>query len=44
LSLSQREGAGKAGYPLIPAVRVQKKSTRQNHRISQIQAFPARWL
>src|SRR5690348_4780367 len=29
-----REGAGKAGYPLIPMVRVQQKSTRQNHRFS----------
>jgi len=39
-----REGAGKTGYPLIPAVRVQQKSTRQNHRISQYPAFPARWF
>src|SRR4051812_19215082 len=33
-SLLGREGAGKTGYRLIPAVRVQQKSTRQNHRIS----------
>jgi hypothetical protein len=34
------EGAGKTGYPLTPAVRVQQKSTRQNHRISQISGLP----
>jgi hypothetical protein len=30
-----REGAGKAGHRLMPMVRVQKKSTRQNHRFSR---------
>jgi hypothetical protein len=39
-----KEGAGKARYPLIPMVRVQQKSTRQNHRISQISGLPAQWL
>ena len=34
------EGAGKAGYPLIPMVRVQQESTRQNHRLSQITGLP----
>src|SRR5690349_24760497 len=38
------EGAGKAGYRLIPAVRVQQKSTRQNHRSAEYPAFPARWF
>ena len=39
------EGAGKAGRRLAPAVRVQQKSTRQNHRLSRVHpAFPARWL
>ena len=43
-TLRMKEGAGKAGYPLIPMVRVQQKSTRQNHRISQISGLPAQWL
>jgi hypothetical protein len=33
--LSKREGAGKAGHRLAPMVRVQQKSTRQNHRFSR---------
>jgi hypothetical protein len=38
------EGAGKTGYQLIPMVRVQQKSTRQNHRLSRDNpAFPAQW-
>jgi hypothetical protein len=41
--LSEREGAGKAGHRLAPMVRVQQKSTRQNHRFSrEYPAFPAR--
>jgi len=37
------EGAGKTGRRLAPMVRVQKKSTRQNHRCSRDHpAFPAR--
>jgi len=43
-SLFQTEGAGKTGRRLAPMVRVQQKSTRQNHRFSRIRpAFPARW-
>jgi hypothetical protein len=38
------EGAGKAGYRLIPMVRVQQKSTRQNHRSAAYPAFPAQWF
>jgi hypothetical protein len=39
----QTEGAGKTGRWLAPAVRVQQKSTRQNHRHSREHpAFPAR--
>jgi hypothetical protein len=42
---SSREGAGKAGHRLMPMVRVQKKSTRQNHRFSRgYPAFPAQWF
>jgi hypothetical protein len=38
-----QEGAGKAGRRLTPMVRVQQKSTRQNHRCSRNRpAFPAR--
>src|SRR5215471_19061434 len=33
---SYREGAGKAGCPHAPMVRVQQKSTRQNHRYRRI--------
>jgi hypothetical protein len=44
MSALEREGAGKAGYPPIPMVRVQQKSTRQNHRISQISGLPAQWF
>ena len=41
----KREGAGKTGHRLVPMVRVQKISTRQNHRCSRkYPAFPARWL
>jgi len=40
IALELREGAGKAGYRLIPMVRVQQKSTRQNHRFSQITGLP----
>jgi hypothetical protein len=39
-TLSRAEGAGKTGYQLIPAVRVQQKSTRQNHRLSPISGLP----
>ncbi|MGY3452086.1 hypothetical protein ACVILH_004428 [Bradyrhizobium sp. USDA 4353] len=35
-----RRGAGKTGYRLIPAVRVQQMSTRQNHRFSPISGLP----
>src|SRR5258708_5985733 len=43
LSSRIREGAGKAGHRLAPMVRVQQKSTRQNHRCSRgYPAFPAR--
>jgi len=35
LSSRIREGAGKAGHRLAPMVRVQQKSTRQNHRFSR---------
>jgi len=39
------EGAGKAGHRLAPMVRVQQKSTRQNHRLSrEYPAFPARMV
>jgi hypothetical protein len=34
-TLQKREGAGKTGHRLAPMVRVQKKSTRQNHRLSR---------
>jgi len=34
-TLFRTEGAGKTGRRLAPMVRVQKKSTRQNHRFSQ---------
>jgi hypothetical protein len=44
ITLVIMEGAGKAGYRLTPAVRVQQKSTRQNHRLSQYPAFPAQWF
>ena len=41
----KNEGAGKTGHRLMPMVRVQKKSTRQNHRCSRkYPAFPAQWL
>jgi hypothetical protein len=44
-TLQKREGAGKTGHRLVPMVRVQKKSTRQNHRLSRgYPAFPAQWL
>ena len=43
-TLFRTEGAGKAGRRLAPMVRVQQKSTRQNHRFSRIRpAFPAQW-
>jgi hypothetical protein len=32
---SGHKGAGKAGHRLMPMVRVQQKSTRQNHRFSR---------
>ena len=39
------EGAGKTGRRLAPMVRVQQKSTRQNHRFSRNHpAFPAQWF
>ena len=39
------EGAGKTGRRLAPMVRVQQKSTRQNHRLSRNRpAFPAQWF
>ena len=42
---SHGEGAGKAGRRLAPMVRVQQKSTRQNHRFSRNRpAFPAQWF
>jgi hypothetical protein len=42
-TLINSEGAGKAGRRLAPMVRVQQKSTRQNHRFSRNRpAFPAR--
>jgi hypothetical protein len=42
---SRGEGAGKTGRRLAPMVRVQQKSTRQNHRFSRNHpAFPARWF
>jgi hypothetical protein len=45
LSLLETEGAGKAGRRLAPMVRVQQKSTRQNHRFSRNHpAFPAQWF
>src|SRR5262245_46768407 len=34
-TLLETEGAGKAGRRLAPMVRVQQKSTRQNHRFSR---------
>ena len=37
---SRRRGAGKTGYRLIPAVRVQQISTRENHRFSPISGLP----
>ena len=41
-SLLKTEGAGKTGRRLAPMVRVQQKSTRQNHRFSRKRpAFPA---
>jgi len=36
MSLSNKEGAGKAGCPSAPMARVQQKSTRQNHRYRRI--------
>src|SRR3954465_5820834 len=39
-SPSPSEGAGKTGYPLIPMVRVQQKSRRQNYRTIQISGLP----
>jgi hypothetical protein len=43
-SLLETEGAGKTGRRLAPMVRVQQKSTRQNHRFSRNHsAFPAQW-
>ena len=45
VTLFRTEGAGKTGRRLAPMVRVQQKSTRQNHRFSQIRpAFPAQWF
>ena len=42
---SKEEGAGKTGRRLAPMVRVQQKSTRQNHRYEPGQpAFPAQWF
>ena len=42
---SHGEGAGKAGRRMAPMVRVQQKSTRQNHRFSRNRpAFPAQWF
>jgi hypothetical protein len=39
------EGARKTGRRLAPMVRVQQKSTRQNHRFSRNHpAFPAQWF
>ena len=44
-SLFETEGAGKTGRRLAPMVRVQQKSTRQNHRLSRNRpAFPAQWF
>ena len=44
MSLFRTEGAGKTGRRLAPMVRVQQKSTRQNHRLSRNRpAFPAQW-
>ena len=44
-AIGLREGAGKAGHRLAPMVRVQQKSTRQNHRFSrEYPAFPARMV
>jgi hypothetical protein len=35
-TLFETEGAGKTGRRLAPMVRVQQKSTRQNHRSAEI--------
>jgi hypothetical protein len=40
MSLFRTEGAGKTGHRLAPMVRVQKKSTRQNHRYRRISGLP----
>jgi hypothetical protein len=43
-TLLETESAGKTGRRLAPMVRVQQKSTRQNHSFSLIRpAFPAQW-
>src|ERR1700742_2701884 len=45
MSLLETEGEGKTGRRLAPMVRVQQKSTRQNHRLSRNRpAFPAQWF
>jgi hypothetical protein len=37
---AKQEGAGKAGCQLAPMVRVQQKSTRQNHRCGRSSGLP----
>jgi hypothetical protein len=40
LALLEAEGAGKTGRRPAPMVRVQQKSTRQNHRFSPMSGLP----